>query len=528
MRPEDYTDNTHIDNAHINAVLGANTAFLDAAGRKRLARVVTFGCKMNENDSEKIMGLLALMGFGIEWPQASGKFGNPAPLGALGFLREDDPAPGAPLADLVILNTCCVRDNAEKRLYGILGSLKKYKSDDPARVLAVCGCMAQTEKCVSEIKNKYPYVDFIFGTKSISALPMLLAKSYNGERGRGKDMPVANGLAPDAAPEDRLPMYRKAPPSALVSVMSGCDNFCSYCVVPYVRGGEQSRTPESVEGEVRRLAAEGYREITLLGQNVNSYGRGLAGGRCDFAGLLERLGGIGGIWRIRFMTSHPKDLSDRLIYAIRDIEAVCPQLHLPAQSGSTAVLERMNRGYSREHYLELVEKIKGAVPGITLTTDIIAGFPGEGEADFEDTLSLVEKAQFDMAYTFIFSPREGTKAADLPGRVAGETIKSRFDRLLALQNSISLKKNQAAVGSIERLLCEGASKTNPGRYAGRTPGGKIVNFRGGKIVNFRAGSGSAIENDGTAGAADLTGKIVAVRIDEARTWSLGGEAISID
>ena len=497
------------NNGAFAAMRGINEDFFNTEGRKRLARVITFGCKMNDNDSEKIMGLLVNMGYEIEPPPPSGKFGNPASLGSLGYQRAEYTANGRQ-PDLVILNTCCVRGNAETRFFGILGSLKRYKTEDGSRILAVCGCMMQEDKAVSDILSKYRYVDFIFGTKAIPELPSLLFGVYSKQPGRGAAIPVINDITGED-PEDELPMYRKAPPLALISVMRGCDNFCSYCIVPYVRGREQSRAPEAVVEEAKRLASEGYREITLLGQNVNSYGNDIPGDLCDFAGLLERLDAIGGIRRIRFMTSHPKDLSGRLIGAIRDLRAVCPQLHLPVQSGSTAVLERMNRGYSREDYLTLVKKIRGAAPGVTLTTDVIVGFPGESERDFDDTLTLVEEADFDLAYTFLFSPREGTAAAGYPDPVPENTAKERFNRLLNLQNRISLKKNLACVGAEIEVLCEGASKTNTGRYTGRTPGGKIVNF----------------SCDIAGGGERLTGRFVNVLIEEARTWSFDGAAVNV-
>ena len=598
----------------LSAVSRVNADFHRINGRKRLARVITFGCKMNDNDSEKIMGLLLNMGYAIEPSPASGKFGNPAPLGALGNLnagatadnsnedmnvnrypadailnRSEDGAVSDQLPDLVILNTCCVRDNAEQRFYGILGSLKKYKAGDPSRILAICGCMMQEKKAVSNVLSKYSYVDFVFGTKAISGLPSLLLDAYrkradsslnadqknsgyepgvsrykiiknSDARYKGK-IPVMNDIegVEGVEIEDRLPMYRKAPPLALVSIMNGCDNYCSYCIVPFVRGREISRSPESVVREVERLASEGYREITLLGQNVNSYGNktptrpessvglgsppvldlppgfdsspglgsppglGSSPQGCDFAGLLERLSVIDGVWRIRFMTSHPKDLSDRLICAMRDLDAVCPQLHLPIQSGSTAVLERMNRGYSREDYFELVRKLRIAVPGITLTTDIIVGFPGESEQDFDDTLSLVDEIKFDSAYTFLYSPREGTAAAGYSDQIPDAIKKDRFDRLLNIQNRISLDKNRAMIGGCYELLCEGVSKTNKERYTGRTPGGKVVNFMPAEDIGANRPGGFATSTPSPDNNIEnLTGKLVRVRIKNARTWSLDG------
>ena len=550
-----------IDAGYINEVLNLNEAFFKSEGRRRVARVVTFGCKMNENDSEKIMGLLEQMGYDIELPQAAGKFGNPAPLGSIGTLnatpdgRQAPPEapqdsqdgrqapPEAPLRapeaarlpDLVKLNTCCVRKNAEQRFLGILGALKRYKADDPSRVLAVCGCMMQEGGAVAGILEKHGYVDFIFGTKAIAELPALLGGLFK-RRGRPAAIAVSNNLDSDE-PEDWPQMKRKAPPLALISIMTGCDNFCSYCIVPYVRGRERSRPPGSVVREAERLAAAGYREILLLGQNVNSYGNnstnpdananayaGVNAGAnanidsdfCDFAGLLGRLSEIDGIWRIRFMTSHPKDLSDRLIYAIRDLGAVCPQLHLPIQSGSDAVLERMNRGYSRSGYLELVRKIRREVPGIALSTDVIVGFPGEGGRDFEDTLGLVEAVRFDLAYTFLYSPREGTAAAGYADQVPAHVAKARFDRLVAAQNEIGRQKNQECVGKTYEVLCEGASKTNAERLTGRTPCGKVVNFSIG-------GGGSC---SGAAAGGWPVGQIVEVRVDKAGAWSLDGTALN--
>ena len=619
------------------AVHRLNDEFKHIEGRARIARVVTFGCKMNDNDSEKIMGLLALMGFELEQAPGAGKSGNPAPLGTLGAIADhgagrgpnpavgrgavqdpgpevdhgttqgpnpavdNDAAPAASLPDVVILNTCCVRGNAEQRFFGILGSLRRYKADDPSRVLAVCGCLAQEGKAVETIVNKYGYVDFIFGTKTIAELPSLLLAAYqnNGKSGADPARPMSyapgagsvqsthgipdDHIAPDdhsaqgdnsepdshitpdshsapdphitpdshSAPDDHslpgagsapaphiapvthsarrarrpvhvrndmtadapdanFPMLRKPPPLALVSIMSGCNNFCSYCIVPYVRGRESSRAPESICAEAEMLAESGYREITLLGQNVNSYGNDLGDSECDFAGLLARITRTAAISRIRFMTSHPKDLSDRLIDAMRGLGAVCPQLHLPVQSGSNAVLERMNRGYTREGYIGLTRKIRSAIPGVTLTTDIIVGFPGERDADFDDTLRLVEEVGFDSAYTFIYSPREGTAASLFTDRVPEGTVKARFDKLLALQNGIGYKKNLALSGTTVEVLCEGKSKTNSDRYMGRTPGGKVVNFSADEYA---------------AAGVDVTGKILGVEIKKTGTWTLDGVAI---
>ena len=536
-----------VDENAVASVQSLNRDFEAREKRKRLARVITFGCQMNEYDSEKLAGLLVRMGYEIEAPPRSGKFGNPAPLGSIGSLQSSgnlqssgsmqssgslqsigglqssDESKCGRLPDLAILNTCCVRENAEQRFYGILGALKRFMEEDPSRVLAVCGCMAQLDKAVADISRRFRYVDFMFGTRSIADFPALLNDAlqkketyFLSSRDRAKKtIPVINGLH-DPEPSETIHMHRKAPPLALIGVMSGCDNFCSYCIVPYVRGRERSRTPQSILSEAAALAQAGYREITLLGQNVNSYGKDLRDGeKCDFPALLREVSKIDGIARIRFITSHPKDMSDSLIFAMRDIDAVCPHLHLPAQSGSSAVLKRMNRKYGGPDYIELIRKVRLEMPDVTLTTDIIVGFPGESDADFEDTLALIREADFDMAFTFIYSPREGTAAAEFPERVDAEVVKKRFNRLIELQNQISYRKNAAHVGKVMDVLCEGVSKTNSNRLTGRTPGGKVV--------NFRIGEGALT---GLAGLACLTGEIIGVKIEKARTWSLEGVAES--
>jgi tRNA-2-methylthio-N6-dimethylallyladenosine synthase len=502
------------------AVRRANDGFLLARGRRRRAGVMTFGCQMNENDSERILGALAAMGFDMlpAVPAAS----------ALG----DGSA-----IDLLLFNTCCVRENAEQRFFGVLGSYKRLKTLNPQCLIAVCGCMANEAGAVAEVARRASFVDFVFGPQSIGELPSLLRRAYGAEarpelaaasqaaspavQSAGAAAVAASPAAPSAGAEvganeiaagegaanGDAPMRRRPPPCALVSIMTGCDNFCTYCIVPHVRGREKSRAPASILAEAEALARRGYREITLLGQNVNSYGAGgfdLPCAAADFADLLRQLARIDGIERLRFMTSHPKDLSDRLIDAIRDNGKICRHVHLPVQSGSSAVLKRMNRLYTREAYLELVRKIRGAVPGVAITTDIIVGFPGETERDFEDTLDLVRRADFDMAYTFMYSKRRGTPAAAFDGQVGRAAMKIRFDRLLALQGGISLRKNQALVGSTAEVLCEGFSKADPAKYTGRTSGGKIVNF--------------------SSGCPLKAGQTVGVRITGARSWSLSGAA----
>ncbi|MDR1438488.1 MAG: MiaB/RimO family radical SAM methylthiotransferase [Clostridiales bacterium] len=541
-----------------------NESFLRAQGRRRVAGVITFGCQMNENDSEKVMGLLAQMGYGIlravpsaaDVRRVAGAHGSAGAHGLVashGAEGAGDSAGahgvgashGAGRIDLLIFNTCCVRENAEQRFFGVLGSYKKLKSLNPQCLIAVCGCMAHDSGAVAEIKKRYRHVDFIFGTRNIHELPILLRRAMadsgiaggaraarpcleaatpsdasrhareaegtreqaEGTRDQEDGMRERAAAGGDAAP----PMRRKPPPTALVSIMSGCDNFCTYCVVPHTRGREESRSPQSIRAEVEALAADGYREIVLLGQNVNSYGKNGAASAASGAGargaefhdLLHMLADVDGISRVRFMTSHPKDLSDALIAAVRDIGKVCRHIHLPVQSGSDAVLARMNRAYTRDGYLALIANIRRAIPDIALTTDIIVGFPGESERDFDDTLDLVSRVEFDMAYTFLYSRRRGTPAAAYGGQVGREAMKARFDRLIALQNGVSLRKNQALVGTEVEVLCEGASKNDRGKYTGRTSGGKIVNF--------------------TSKGEQKPGQLALISVTGAHTWSLSGE-----
>ena len=371
--------------------------------------------------------------------------------------------------DLIILNTCCVRENAENKFFGHLGMYKRVKEQNPGCVLAVCGCMMQEDGAVEEIKRKYKYVDIVFGAHNIHEFPQLLEKTYRQPlKGvysiwRDSDLVI-----------EGIPVSRRGFPVARVSIMYGCDNYCSYCIVPYVRGRERSRAPGDILDEVSKLAAEGYKEVLLLGQNVNSYGGGNIG--IDFPDLLVETSRVKGIERIRFMTSHPKDLTNKLINTIRDVEPVCEHIHLPVQSGSSRVLAKMNRRYSREQYLELIGKIRANIPDVTLTTDIMVGFPGETEDDFEDTLDLVKTVRFDMAFTFIYSKRVNTPAAKYNDQVDAKLVNARFKRLVELQNKISLEMNKQYEGKELEVLCEGRSKYNHDRLTGRSRGGKLVNF----------------------------------------------------
>ncbi|OQB14014.1 MAG: (Dimethylallyl)adenosine tRNA methylthiotransferase MiaB [Firmicutes bacterium ADurb.Bin193] len=428
----------------------------------KMARVITYGCQQNENDSERIRGMLVEMG----------------------YTMTDENS----LADVIIFNTCAVRDNAEKRVYGNIGALKAVKDKKPELLIGICGCMAQQQHVSDHIKKRFPYVDFVFGTHAISRFPQIL---HSAQMKRVFDTDECVSAEDKIYPHDRLSAV-----CATVSIMYGCDNFCSYCVVPYVRGRERSREVEDILNEVNGLAAQGYREITLLGQNVNSYSK------LAFSELLNRVSETEGIERIRFISSHPKDITDELIDTIAKNPKVCNQLHLPFQSGSNKVLKDMNRGYTKERYTDIINRVRDKIPDITLTSDVIVGFPTETAGDFEDTLNLVKTLEFDMLFTFIYSKRKGTAAYDMKPLLSQSDIKSNFDRLLEVQNAISYKKNKALEGSIQRVLTEGVSKTNENMLTGRTEGGKIVNFGGEKA---------------------LIGSFADVKITAAATWSLSGE-----
>jgi len=430
--------------------------------------ISTFGCQMNENDSEKIAGMLE----------------------AMGYTRTDRQEE----SDLILFNTCCVREHAEQKVYGHLGALKALKSKKPDMIIAVCGCMMQQPEIVSHIKNTYRHVDLVFGTHNLHKLPELLYKALSS------DEMVVSVEESEGMIAEGLPIRREHGVKAWLTIMYGCNNFCSYCIVPYVRGRERSRRLSDIIDEARMLGRQGYKEITLLGQNVNSYGLDRNDGS-SFAGLLRNLQEVEGIERIRFMTSHPKDLSDDLIYAMRDLSKVCEHIHLPVQAGGNAVLAKMNRKYTREYYFQLVDKIRQHVPGISVTTDIIVGFPGETDYDFEETLDLVERVRFDYVYTFLYSRRTGTPAAKMEAQVSEDVKKARFEKLLEVQNRIGREVNEKLIGKTEEVLVEGLSKTNITTLTGRTRTNKIVNFKG---------------------STDLIGRLVDVKIEKAGTWSLDG------
>ena len=434
----------------------------------RTFHITTFGCQMNEHDSEVIDGLLTERGF------SSVKE------------RKD--------ASIVIINTCSVRDNADKRFFGTLGQLKKRKESDPSFIVCVCGCMMQQQRVVDTIKAKYPWVDVIFGTNSIHHIPELIEKvAIEKEK-------VVDIIENTEEVVEGLPAKRLFDHKALVNIMFGCNNFCTYCIVPYTRGREKSRAPEAIVAEVKGLVADGVKEIMLLCQNVNSYD----GNGPSFAELLKMLNDVDGLERIRFMTSNPKDLSDELIEAFAVCDKLCRNLHLPIQSGSNRVLKRMNRKYTREDYLKLIEKLRKTVPDITLSTDIIVGFPGETNEDFEETLSIVKEVEYDSAFTFIYSIRKGTPAEKFEDQIEESEKHRRFDLLVNAVNEISEKKNKAYQDRVEKVLVDGVSKNDKSTLTGRTDGFKLVNF---------------------AGKKELIGSIVDVKITDAKTFSLFGEVI---
>ncbi len=415
------------------------------AGRGQQYFIETLGCQMNAKDSEKFAGILREIGF----TEAA---------------AEKD-------ADFILYNTCTVRENANQRIYGRLGQLKNLKQGKPELRIALCGCMMQEPDEVDTVRRKYSFVDIVFGTHNIFKLAELM---YRKETEGGMIIDVWEGT--DEIVED-LPAVRKYPFKAGVNIMYGCNNFCSYCIVPYVRGRERSRELNDILSEVRRLSKDGVKEIMLLGQNVNSYGKTLEQPE-SFANLLLLVSEVPGIERVRFMTSHPKDLSDELIQAMAAAKHVCHHFHLPLQSGSNRILERMNRRYTREKYLEITEKLRTAMPDISLTTDIIVGFPGETEEDFLDTLDMVERVRFDSAFTFIYSKRTGTPAASMPDQVPEDVVKDRFDRLLSRVQAIGQEMSGRDVGKILPVLPEEVNRQDSRMLTGRLENNTVVHFPG--------------------------------------------------
>ncbi len=433
-------------------------------GKKAL--INTYGCQQNENDSEKLAGMLREMGCTF--------------------------TDKAELADIILFNTCAIRENAEQKVFGTIGSIKKFKEKNPALIVIVTGCMMGEEHNIQKIKTSYKQVDIILSANNPEKLPQKIYEHIMSGQ-RQIDTHYEGFIA------EGLPYERKDKIKAGIPIMYGCNNFCSYCIVPYVRGRERSRKEEDILREAKELKEQGYREIMLLGQNVNSY----MGGGDNFAKLLKKVSDTG-IDRIRFMTSHPKDLSKSVIDVMAERDNICNCLHLPLQSGSDRILKLMNRHYDTEKYLSIIDYAKEKIPDITITTDIIVGFPGETNEDFEQTLNILKRVRYDTLYSFIFSPRKGTPAETMEDVLTEEQKKANFERLLEVQNSISLEKNLPMVGKRVSVLCEGESKTDKSVLTGRTEGGKIVNFEGPK---------------------ELEGKILDVNITSAKTWNLTGERI---
>ena len=428
--------------------------------------ITTMGCQLNENDSEKIAGIVEKMEF-----EKTEK------------LEE---------ADLVIYNTCCVRENAEERLFGKLGELKKQK-EEKGTIIAIGGCMMQEPAMLEKIKKSYNYTDIVFGTHTLHKFEEDLKKTLeSGKR-------VRDVIDIDGEVIEGLPIKRNDASKASVTIMYGCNNFCTYCIVPYVRGRERSRKPEDILNEVKELAEEGYKEITLLGQNVNSYNGGEG---YKFANLLNDVCKIDGIERIRFISPHPKDFTDDVIEAIANNPKIARVIHLPLQSGSSEVLRKMNRKYTKEQYLALVDKMKARIPDIVLSTDIIVGFPDETEEDFEDTLDVVRKVNYEQVYMFIYSRREGTVADKMENQIPEEIKHQRFDRLKELFDSRVSENNQKYIGTTQRILVDGYSKNDKETLTGRTDTNKVVNFKGNE---------------------DLIGKMIDIKITEEHKWYLSGE-----
>ncbi len=448
---------------------------LTADGRRPLALVDTYGCQQNEADSEKLRGYLAEMG--------------------CGFTQDEFQA------DVIVVNTCAVREHAEMRVLGNVGALSHAKKARPGQIVAVCGCMVQQEHMARKIKMSYPVVDLVFGPHELWRFPELLKQVMDARERKDDRRRVFATAKDDGAVAEGIPLRRDGTVKAWLSIMYGCNNFCTYCIVPYVRGRERSRLPEDILREARQLVGEGYRDITLLGQNVNSYGKDLDE-PVDFADLLRMVSAIPGDFVLRFMTSHPKDATEKLFRTMAECEKCAHHIHLPVQSGSDRVLRAMNRHYDRAAYLEKVALARRYMPDLVLTTDIIVGFPGETEEEFEDTLSLCEQVRFDAMFTFIYSKRVGTPAASMPDPYTRADKQARFDRLTELANRISGEKHRAYEGKTLRVLVDGETGKEPYNLSSRTSGGRLVHLQG---------------------APSLIGQFVNARITTSNTWALYGE-----
>ena len=451
---------------HQHAICGEIREYWASRGVTPLAYVDTYGCQQNEADSERIRGMLVEAGYALT-----------------------DTEEGA---DVVVMNTCAIREHAEQRVFGNVGALVHTKRRHPRQKIFLCGCMMGQPAVVERVKNSYPYVDAVFSTHHLWEFPSLLLRVLTGKKRVFSVEDSAGSIA------EGIPVVRTNTLKAWVSIMYGCNNFCSYCIVPYVRGRERSRRPQDVLDECRALIAQGYKEITLLGQNVNSYGRDLDCGM-DFADLLAAVAELDGEFRLRFMTSHPKDASRKLFDTIAKYDKICKQFHLPFQSGNDRVLHAMNRRYTAAQYLELVDYGRSLMPELVLTSDVIVGFPGETEAEFEDTLKLIERVRYDALFTFIFSPRAGTPAASMDDPTPRAEKNQRFDRLCALQNRISEEKHRAYIGKTLRVLVDGRDGD---KLTARTDGGRLVRLDGGD---------------------ELIGQFLNVTVTDSTTWSLVGE-----
>ena len=434
-----------------------------------LALVQTYGCQQNEADSERLRGYLAQMGFG--------------------FTQDPEQA------RIVVINTCAIRDHAERKVLGNVGALVHTKRSHPDQIICLCGCMAQEPEVAEKIKKSFRHVDLVFGPQALWRFPEFVHTLLTR---RGRIFEVAD--EPGSIAEG-IPMVRQDPVKAWVSVMYGCNNFCSYCIVPYVRGRERSRQPEDILAEVRELVQNGCRDVTLLGQNVNSYGKDLES-PLDFADLLEEINKIPGDFLIRFMTSHPKDATQKLFETMARCEKIAPVLHLPFQAGNDRILRAMNRHYDRAQYLDEIRRLRALLPDIVLTSDVIVGFPGETTPEFEETLTLLEEVRFDALFTFLYSPRPGTPAAKLDDPMPREEKLQNFNRLVELQNQISAQKHAAYLGSVQRCLVDGLCEDGEWTLTARTPGNRLVRLNGPE---------------------DLIGQFVPVKITGANTWSLFGE-----
>lgn len=432
--------------------------------------IITYGCQMNEHDSENIAGMLEALDY--------------------------NHTPNPEEADVVVMNTCSVREHADKRFFGMLGQFKKQKKNNPDFIICICGCMPQQPHIVEEIRKSFGWVDIVFGTQTIAEFPNLLMERIR--TGKKQFSIIANN---EEIPEEKE-SKREFKHKALVNITYGCNNFCTYCIVPYTRGREKSRSLRTVKQEIINLVNDGVKEVMLLGQNVNSF-RDADGN--NFAALIRALDEVEGLERIRFMTSHPKDLSDELIACFGDCKKLCHNIHLPVQSGSDEVLRRMNRHYNRQRYMEIVEKLRVTCPDLSISTDIIVGFPGETEKDFLDTLSLVREVEYDSAFTFIYSPRVGTPAAKYDDQIPENIKHERFDRLVEEVNRCSAKKNSEYLGKIVTVMVDGPSKNDAGAWSGRTDTFKLVNF--------------------TSEEPLTEGQMVSVRITETKTFSLDGEKV---